>query len=35
METVIVHTDSLNAENILENTDFKTLSTEVSKLCGQ
>ena len=35
METVIVNTDSLNAENILENIDFKNLSTEVSKLCGQ
>ena len=29
METVKVNTDSLNAENVLQNIDFKTLSTEV------
>ena len=29
MESVKVHTDLLNAENVLQNIDFKTLSTEV------
>ena len=29
MESVKVNTDSLNAENVLQNIDFKTLSTEV------
>ena len=29
MESVKVNTDLLNAENVLQNIDFKTLSTEV------